>query len=70
MKKIVLGVMKNIVGKEENAGNEHLSPFQTMLSLGFFLALLKCNSSPDEKIPLFLHYTNCILQYNTHSPMV
>ena len=28
---------------------------------------LKCNSSPDKKIPLFSHYTNCILHNTIHT---
>ena len=28
---------------------------------------LKCNSSPDKKIPLFLHHTNCILHNTIHT---
>ena len=29
--------------------------------------LLKCNSSPDKKVLLFLHYTNCILHNTIHT---
>ena len=31
------------------------------------LDCLKCNSSPQKKILLFLHYTNCILHNTIHT---
>ena len=39
--KFVLGRVENIVGKGENAGYQHLLPFSTMFSNGFFLKVVK-----------------------------
>ena len=33
--------LENIVGKGENAGYQHFSPFPTMFSKGFFLKVFK-----------------------------
>ena len=37
------------------------------ISSGSKKKALKCNSSPDKKIPLFLLYTNCILHNTIHT---
>ena len=39
--KFVLGRIENIVGKGENAGYQHFSPFPTMFTKGFFLKDIK-----------------------------
>ena len=37
----VMGKVENIVGKRENAGHQHFSPFPTMFSKAFFFRVVK-----------------------------
>ena len=39
--KLAFGRIENIVGKGENAGYQHFSPFPTMFSKDFFLSVVK-----------------------------
>ena len=39
--KFVVGSVENIVGKNENVGNQHFPPFPTMFSKGFYFKVVK-----------------------------
>ena len=41
MAKLVFDTVETIVGKGENAGNQHFLLFPTMFSKGFFLRVVK-----------------------------